>query len=362
MTLSIHKLIKLLMSRGFYPKTFFRIYNVCAFIEIISNKNAEAYMIYIPSRYNFSISSTEMPNVYDLKEITLDEDKNIVKSYGDEPDELAIEENYQNINIPNPNLFKDDKNLEEFLQKKYNKTIALSEPENADNSDLKCLYRQMERLKFCVQNVEYRLVILYKCYLCFQHTESDIDLYHIRGFPSRLERTLCVTLDLELLYNNNTSVDSDLDQISRGIEKILDKNYSLHIQNLQTLIETKENVITSVKIAISKKHVNSKYIYSFLKLFQTIYNDEKILEKQMSEIKKGGEGSLYNDIEFSHARHRLAKELAKIQKVKHELLKNITQLKGQNSNISLMMDKILFDNIILLDKIFKNLELLKQLR
>ena len=71
MTLSIHKLIKLLMSRGFYPKTFFRVFGVCAFIEIISNKNADVYIIYIPSRYNFKISPSEMPNVYDLKEITL---------------------------------------------------------------------------------------------------------------------------------------------------------------------------------------------------------------------------------------------------------------------------------------------------
>jgi len=361
MTLSIHKLIKLLMSRGFYPKTFFRVYGVCAFIEIISNKNADVYIIYIPSRYNFKISPSEMPNVYDLKEITLDENKNIVKSYGDKPDELEIEENYQNINIPNPSIFKDDKNLEEFLQKKYNKTIDITGPDNADNTDLKCIYRQMERLKYCVQNVEYRLVILYKCYLCFQHTESDIDLFHIRGFPSRFERTLCVTLDLELLYNNNTSVDSDLNQISRGIEKILDKNYLLHIQNLQTLISTKENVITSVNIAMSKKHNNSQYIHQFLKLFKTIYANEKLLEKQISDIKKG-DGSLYNDIEHSHAKHRLAKELAKMQKVKHELLTNITQLKSQNSNVSLMMDKILFDNIILLDRIFKNLELLEKLR
>ena len=47
-----------------------------------------------------------------------------------------------------------------------------------------------------------------------------------------------------------------------------------------------------------------------------------------------------------------------IQKVKNEVLTQITKLKSENSNISLTMDKILFDNIILLDQVFKNLEIL----
>ena len=54
MVLSITKLIKLLISKGFYPKSFFRIYKVCAFIEIISNKNGESYIILYTFKIFFS--------------------------------------------------------------------------------------------------------------------------------------------------------------------------------------------------------------------------------------------------------------------------------------------------------------------
>jgi len=215
----------------------------------------------------------------------------------------------------------------------------------------------MERLKYCVQNIDYRLVIIFKSYLCFLHTEDDIDLFNIKFFPQIDERVLYITLDLELLVNSNDNLDN-LKQISYGINKILDTNYSFHIQNLHTLLSTKENVVKSVKIAITKKKDNTLYISEFVKLFKIMRNNESQIKKQIQDLKQEKQGSIHYDIEFSHAKHRLDKELSKYQKVKNEVLTQITKLKSENSNISLTMDKILFDNIILLDQVFKNLEIL----
>jgi len=175
MALSIHKLIKLLVSKGFFPKAFYCIYGVCAFVEIISNNTADVYMMYIPSRYNFKISLQEIPNVYNLKEISNDSDsQDIVQKYSRQPSQLDIEDKYENINIPNPNLFQEQNDLENILKQKYNKTIDIEKSTSKNNTDIKCLNRQMERLKYCVQNVDYRLVIIFKSYLCFLHTEEDI--------------------------------------------------------------------------------------------------------------------------------------------------------------------------------------------
>ena len=360
MVLSITKLVKLLISKGFYPRSFFRIYNVCAFIEIISNKNGESYMIYIPSRYSFKVDEKIFPNVYDLKtfdgdaiEDSENEKYKLLKKYADAGKD--IEDIYNNINISNPGLFKDKNDLEAILTKKYHKNINITKD---NDNDLKCLKRQMERLKYCVQNIDYRLVIIYKSYLCFLHTQEDVDLFIIRLFPKKLNRTLYITLDLELLYNNNESINDDLKQISNGINKILDKNYSFHIQNLRTLLATKESVIQTVNVAIRKKNGNQKYIREFVKLFRVMCSNEKQLKTQLDELKQDKKGSIHYDIEFSHARHRIGKEITQCQKVKNEVLAQIQKLKSENSNISLTMDKILFDNIILLDQVFKNLEIL----
>ena len=108
MVLSIHKLIKLLVSKGFFPKAFYCIYGVCAFVELISNNTADVYMMYIPSRYNFKIALQEIPNVYNLKEINGESDaQDIVQKYSNHPSQLDIEDKYENINIANPNLFQD---------------------------------------------------------------------------------------------------------------------------------------------------------------------------------------------------------------------------------------------------------------
>lgn len=365
MVLSITKLVELLISRGFYPKIFFCIYKVCAFIEIISNKNGDSYMIYIPSRYSFSIDRSIFPNVYDLETMTNDEGDD-----DDDDDEDAmkykllqkytnsnrdIEDIYNNINIASPGLFKDKKDLEAILTKKYSKTIKINK---GDKTMVKCLKRQMERLKYCVQNIDFRLVIIYKSFLCFLHTEQDIDLFLIKSFPEKLQRTMYVTLDLELLYNSTDSINNDLKQINNGINKILDKNYLFHIENLQTLLSTKENIVKLVNTSIGKKRSNTTYIRQFEKLFKSMGKNESHVKKQIEDLKQEKSGSIHYDIEFSHAKHRLNKELTKCQKVKNEVLTQLTKLKSENSNISLTMDKILFDNIILLDQVFKNLEIL----
>ena len=113
-----------------------------------------------------------------------------------------------------------------------------------------------------------------------------------------------------------------------------------------------------VNIAISKKKDNNFYIDEFIKLFKVMTDNESQIKNKIQDLKQEKQSSIYSDIEFSHTKHRLDKELTKCQKVKNEVLTQITQLKSENSNISLTMDKILFDNIILLDQVFKNLEIL----
>ena len=111
---------------------------------------------------------------------------------------------------------------------------------------------------------------------------------------------------------------------------------------MRTLLATKENVVRSVNIAISKKRNNNSYVSEFVKLFSIMCENETQIKQQIQDLKQEKQGSIHYDIEFSHTKHRLDKELAKCQKVKNEVLTQITKLKSENSNISLTMDKILF--------------------
>ena len=362
MPLSINKLVKLLVKRGFHPQSFYKIYGVCAFIEIISIRTADNYMLYIPSKYNFKIPA-DYPNLYELKEIEVksnDANSDVLNEYGEKPNPLDVEKEYEEIFLPSSKLFDEKEKVESLLKEKYNKPIQITEANSGDNSDVKCVYRQMERLKFCVQNLDYKLVIIYKSYLVFLHTEEVIDMYYITDYDVKAFRNLLITLDLEVLYNNTTT-DIELEQVKTGIEKILDKNHLLHVRNLLNLINNKQSLVTKVNTVNNNKQHYSNYIIQFSKLLLVIGENENALLEKIEELNKRKGDTLYSDIEYSHQKNKIIKEVHKLEKIKSELIRNIINLKNHSINISLTVDKILFDNTILMDSIFKNLESLSKL-
>ena len=72
MPLSINKLVKVLGAKNFIPKNFFSLDGTCAFVEIVSLKNADTYMLYIPSKYEFD--TNQYRNNLKLKQINISDD------------------------------------------------------------------------------------------------------------------------------------------------------------------------------------------------------------------------------------------------------------------------------------------------
>ena len=70
---------------------------------------------------------------------------------------------------------------------------------------------------------------------------------------------------------------------------------------------------------------------------------------------------MYSDIEYSHEKKRIEDELAQIRRVKGEIMENIIRVKERLENTCLTVDKILFDNIVMLDTIFGNFDQLGEL-
>ena len=51
----------------------------------------------------------------------------------------------------------------------------------------------------------------------------------------------------------------------------------------------------------------------------------------------------------------MSEEIKKNYRLKDEIIDNILKVQNQEEHISLIIDKILFDNTVMLDRIFKNL-------
>ena len=361
MPLSLEKLENLLNTNGFIPKKFFVINNLIIYMEILSIQNADSFMLYIPSKYDIQIGFRD--DVYKIKEIEIDEYGNIPRDYGGEPDNIELEKSYDEIDLLTKPL---DSSMEHNLEEKYKHHLSLKDISKDVTEQLREIFRQLRRLKFCVQNLKYKLCIIFKNYVCCIGRRNTFDCYSIENIQGSSDKKLLISLDLETLYTNFASITVDINTIREGVYRVLDKNNNKHINNISKMLEQKNDLNQLSDIIIKKKTHYSNHLKSLEKLLYTLIQSEKKIVEKLIDIQErySCEASikgLHVDIEQSHQTSKLEDELSRINVVKQELISNILQVKTKYDNLSLKVDNICFDNIIMIDAILKNFVLLKEL-
>jgi hypothetical protein len=364
MPLSINKLEKLLSKKGLLPKKYFTMHGLCVYIEVLSISNADSFMLYIPSKYEISIS--DMENVYKTRYIDVSEDGNIIGDYAGEPDNFELEKEYDEVDIDlSPdNRHRDD--MAGYLEEHYNHPLSLKDITRDDTKHLREIFRQLRRLKFCVQSLSYKLCILFKDYLCCIRRDDTFEGFAIQNLRGPSEMKLMVTLDLETLYSKIDSVSVDVKTVREGVYNVLNKNQSKHIRNLQKMLEQKNDLTAFSEIVLQKKTKYANYLSRLESLLADLGNSEKKTIEKLMEIeeKYNNEASLkglHNDIERTHQTAKYETELNKINSVKQELIRNILVIKAKHEDLSLKVDKIVFDNTVMIDAIIKNFVLLSEL-
>jgi len=331
MSLSFKKLYKLIESNQFYNCNFFSINDSCVYIKILSKIDNNSYILYIPSKYDIKMKNYKS---YELKEISnINLSKDIVFEYG-----------YDNENKEREDLYHDHgthKDVNEFnLMDNYKSEINITNTRSKDNEEVKCLVRQMKRLKYSVENLDYKLVIMYKSYLCSISRDNRITCYFIKNFnPDDNTKTILVSADLELLFNKNLRLHNELIQVKTGIQKIINKNYATNTKYIAELVNKNININNIHSVIMGKKNNLDKIYNQINTLLENVKNKEKTVRNTT------------NNQEL----------LEKILKSKAKLIIEINKIISKKDNLMLLYDKIFFDNIIMLDKISKNINLLNEI-
>ena len=358
MPLSISKLTKLLEDKNFTIKRYYKLYGTCAFIEMISDTSSTTFMMYIQSKYEFKVHE---PNTYKLKYISLSEsDKEEVSDeYAGSPQEDTLEKAYENISLTHQ-YSKENENIEDKLETSYKKSITIKDLETTDSYDVKCIFRQLRRLKYCVSDLRYKLIILYKRYLCVLHRDDSIDCFYIKKFPvgDTPMRELIITFDLELLYENSENIMMDLEQIKTGIDKIFDKNHLAHAKNLQYMLEKRSDIgIVSNNIFVKKTRLRN-IIHEHQNLLSRVLQSERFIYAKLTELQEKNVNriNITRDISYVHQKNQYIKELSKLAEIKESIMESILINQAKEKHTTLMVDKILFDNMVMLDRIFKNIQ------
>ncbi len=364
MALSITKLEKLLNNKGLLLKKILTISDLCVYIEILSTVTADTFMLYIPSKYK--IKSDGREGTYEMKMLDIDDDHNLASEYAGDPDNFELEKAYDEVDVSNEYNDGEHNNMEEFLEEKYNHPISLRDISKDDKGKIREMCRQIRRLKFCVQNIPYKLCIAYSNFICCIESDETIECYEVKNMQNTHNYRLVVTIDLESFYKKLDSVSVDINTIRQGLYQVLDKNHYKHTLNLQKMLETNGSLTISSDIAMQKKN---KFTLNLIKL-ERILADINTIEKDIFEQIVGiheryntdtSLKGLHNDIEKSHAISVNQKKLEDIGNMKKDVISNIIAVKAKQEDIVLTVDKICFDNAVMIDAITKNFTKLSEI-
>lgn len=362
MPLSTDKLDKLLSLKGFVTNKYFVIDNNIVYMEIVSISTADAFLLYIPSKYNFPLKKAN--NVYKLKYIDVDDTTtNTADDYAGKPDEYDVENKYQEIDI-NASPSVKDRNIASHLEESYKRVITLKDISTDDQQELGDLVRQLKRFRFCVQNVKYKIAIIYKNYLCCIKRDDSVECFSIKKFRGKDSKSLYITADLELLYEKMDSLLMNMSTIKKGLYHILDKNHFTHTKTLEKLLIEKNDVMTMSDNAYSKKIEYETHLKDANDMLKTINKSERSLLNKIREANGSSSagGSLNNDIERSHVLAKLNTDLDEVQRTKNDIIKTIFELKAKRENAMLNVDKIMFDNTVMIDCVLRNFSKLGEIR
>ena len=362
MTLSIIKLEQFLSSKGFIITNIFTINKMCVYFETMNITSASMFIVYVPSKYQINIDTND--NVYKMKYIDIKSDGSIPGEYASELDDFEMERNYEEIDI-NVDYTQNSRNVTAQLEENYNYPVTLKNISRKDKDTIKDTFRQLKRLKFCVQSIKYKLCITFKNFFCCIRRDNTLECYFVKYLNKTKRRKLMICLDLESLYAKCDSITTDMKIINTSIYKILDKNQDKHVRNLQKMFEYNTN-ITAISDTIHD--IKSKYT-DYLTRLETMLEklnkaEKKNVKKIMDVEEKYGKNNykgLHTDIEKTHLINKYETNISHIHDTKQELIKNISSVKEAYENVSLKVDKICFDNIVMVDTIIKNLRILSKI-
>jgi hypothetical protein len=367
MPLSIDRLNQLLEKKGFTCRHYYVIGGNCKFIEILSINTIDSYLLHIPEKYSFEPRTSDQHLVSKLKTIQIENSSEVEEKYAGGVENSQLTSSYDEIELKSqyPHQMKEfeDIDMEANLTSQYKRPIILKDVAVEDNAIIQCIFRQLTRLRYCVQFLKYKFSIVFRDYLVTLNSKSKIECYKIKhNYNASEERHLYITIDLEVFYENSKILLDDLDELQNGVRAILDKNQQVQTKHLEVMLTKQQELIKILEQFTQQKQKIRFELQRFKELFTIVENAITSHVERINEITAiipQTSGSKQD--ELIKNKHSIYIKLTQLYNKKEEIAKSIIFYRKNEHHISLNIDRILFDNNIMLDKIFKNLHQLHRL-
>lgn len=349
MVLSLEKLIAITENNGLVPINYFTYKGDLIYLQTLSLKKGYSFMINIPRKYHFE--TFEGDNVFSLKRLDITPDQ--LKNKHVSPEKIDYEKIYSEIKIAkefNPDI--DEKELEEKLLESYRKQIYLNSSEKEEFTYIKEIFRQIDRLKLCVAGIDYKISIIYKNYIATLSERGEIEFFLIKDFDKGAYRKMLVSLDLNLFFDNINKLEDHIQQILEQVNSILNKSQESHYFKFVTFLSTS----AKIKERIDDINKSRLKINLLINNFENIINEcdlkQKILTEKLGLL--GKSQSMTNDLVYYKEKNDLETKINKLNEIKTKSVEKLISLRDKDSDSLLLIDGILFDNIVMFNTILNN--------
>jgi len=357
MTLSLDKLQYFLNVNHFTPRRYFMADGRCILIECMSQKTLQVFMLSIPSSYDFSMSGVS--HVFELENVPVNALTEDLSDFAHATEHI-METHYASVDshIELPEHHK--RPMKDHLDDFYKQEVILKNMTKDETITIKNLYRQMQRLKYCILGMQHTLVIIKCNFVIYLTNDHKIIVYRVRRSIPKETSSFYIAVNFNIFYDKANVIEPEITRIYRGIWKVLNNNQEKHTRNIQEIIERRGTIVEQSRRLLKRKQDYLDYIDKYTTLLENLESNRTSLSKELDELKMADD-EIHSDLKRVHYKQKVEKKIHKLDKTKKEVASILEELNTKNQDLTLTIDTILFDNIIMLDKIFKNFQQFKKL-
>lgn len=342
--MSLKRLQDLFNEKGFVPNNYFTLEGQYKMVEIINFKTAVSLMVIITDKYK--ISSENVKHEYEMTKKIADTD--IINCLADEAN---IRSSYREIDHVLQALESEDK-----MAEIYDKQISLVGEESKSIEKFSATLRQMKRFRLCVRNIPYKFALFDDDCVCLLTEDSSIESFYVKSYKNK-KRKIFITTTIENFFNTD-DIEENVAKINEQFYTILHENQRIETTKIQSMIDSKRNIVVQSNRVLEMK----KKLYDKIQKLQLQHSNVieqcSNMQKKIREYSKGTTISDNNRLAID----RLRTDIAKNEEQQLSIIKDILNGRKELDELCLIVDNILFDNMIMLSKISQNFKLLEMLK
>lgn len=251
--------------------------------------------------------------------------------------------------------------IEDHIREKYKQHVILNEVETQDKETIQSIQQQLDRLQYAVRGIRYSIAIQIN-----QHIgvilNDRVRVFKCDALKQSNQTMLYVTVDLDLFYDKIATIDDDCNKVLTSLETMLATNTEKHTSHISQLMQQRGSIESELAFLRDCNIKYQNYLKEYLPLVEEYNQTKQEKETKLAELRATVASNIHQEMKQSHQRAVVQKELDVMSQLGENLFNTVDKIRRKKLNVLLRVDKLVFNNIVLLDHLQRNVNELNRLR